>query len=38
MPATLRLSVASGPNGTLFFTVYTEAGQAAFSQGFLCFV
>jgi acyl dehydratase len=37
MPATLRLSVASGPNGTLFFAVYTAAGQAAFSQGFLCF-
>jgi acyl dehydratase len=37
MPSTLRLSVADAGNGTLFFTVFTQDDQAAFSQGFLCF-
>lgn len=37
MPSTLRLAVSGETSGTLFFTVYTQHGEAAFSQGFLCF-
>jgi acyl dehydratase len=37
MPSTLRLTVSGPENNTLFYTVYTQSGEAAFSQGFLCF-
>jgi len=37
MPSTLRLAVSGESSGTLFYTVYTQDGEAAFSQGFLCF-
>ncbi len=37
MPSVLRLSVTNTSNTVLFFTVFTQDGQAAFSQGFLCF-
>ncbi len=37
MPSTLTLEVHSHDESTLFFTVYTQNGEAAFSQGFLCF-
>jgi acyl dehydratase len=36
MPSTLRLSV-SAHDKTLFYAVFTQDGEAAFSQGFLCF-
>ena len=37
MPSTLTLEVLGDAGGTLFFTVHTEDGQPAFSQGFLCY-
>ena len=37
MPSTLRLTVCGPEDNTLFYTVYTQSGEAAFSQGFLCF-
>ncbi len=37
MPSTLRLTVSGSDDNTLFYTVFTQDGEAAFSQGFLCF-
>ena len=37
MPSTLRLTVSGPDDNTLFYTVFTQDGEAAFSQGFLCF-
>jgi len=38
MPSTLSLEVLEQHDGTLFFSVLTEAGQPAFSRGYLCHV
>jgi acyl dehydratase len=38
MPSVLTLEVLGDAAGTLFFQVRTEAGDLAFSQGFLCYV
>jgi len=37
MPSTLRLTVREARSPTLHFTLTTDAGQAAISDGFLCF-
>ena len=37
MPSTLTLEVVAHRNETLFFDVRTESGDAAFSNGFLCY-
>lgn len=38
MPCELTLEILGNEAGTLFFEVRTEAGEVAFSQGFLCYV
>ena len=38
MPSVLTLEILGDAAGTLFFEVRTEAGEVAFSQGFLCYV
>ncbi len=38
MPSVLTLEILGDAAGTLFFEVRTEAGDVAFSQGFLCYV
>ena len=38
MPSVLTLEILGDVAGTLFFEVRTEAGDVAFSQGFLCYV
>jgi len=37
MPSTMTLEVSGDERGTLFFRVLTQDGQAAFSQGYLCY-
>ncbi len=37
MPSTLTLEIHGDEGGTLFFSVLTQDGQAAFSQGFLSY-
>jgi acyl dehydratase len=37
MPSTITLAVHGSSDGVVSYTVFTEDGQAAFSQGFLCY-
>lgn len=37
MPSTLTLAIHSDRDGLVSYTVFTEDGQPAFSQGFLCY-
>lgn len=37
MPSTITLTVHGNGDGVVSYTVFTEDGQAAFSQGFLCY-
>ena len=37
MPSTITLAVHGNRDGVVSYTVFTEDGQAAFSQGFLCY-
>ena len=37
MPSTITLEVYGDERGTLFFSIHTEEGRAAFSDGYLCY-